>query len=254
MTDPKDWDAPTYDRIADPMTRWGSTVIDRLALRGDERVLDAGCGSGRVTELLLARWPGIQIVALDRSPSMLAECERRLRAHAERVEFVEADLGEPLPLDQPVDAVISTATFHWVRDHDALFRNLAAVMRPGALLVAQCGGKGNVGNVVAALRDLGADKMPWTFPTPAESEARLAAAGFTEIRAGLHAEPIQLEPGEPLQTYLATIVLRAHLAHEPARRRADLVQAVADRLPDGRINYVRLDLNARRANRGVSPA
>jgi trans-aconitate 2-methyltransferase len=245
---PKDWDAPTYDRIGEwiPMTRWGGAVIERLKLRGDERVLDAGCGSGRVTELLLARWPGIRVVALDRSLSMLAECGRRLSAHAERVELVEADLDQPLPLDQPVDAVVSNATFHWVRDHDALFRNLAAVMRSGALLVAQCGGEGNVGNVVTALHDLGVDDMPWTFPTPAETKARLEDAGFTEIRIWLHAEPTRLEPGEPLETFLATVVLQAHLAREPVHRRTPLVEAIADRLPDGVIDYVRLDLDARR--------
>ena len=54
---PRDWDARTYDRVADPQTRWGSAVLDRLPLDGDERVLDAGCGTGRVTELLAARLP-----------------------------------------------------------------------------------------------------------------------------------------------------------------------------------------------------
>ena len=54
---PRDWDARTYDRVADPMTRWGAAVLDRLALDGDERVLDAGCGTGRVTEALAERLP-----------------------------------------------------------------------------------------------------------------------------------------------------------------------------------------------------
>src|SRR5437879_719544 len=112
-----DWDAATYDRIADPQTRWGARVLDRLELAGDERVLDAGCGSGRVTELLLARVPRGSVVALDASPSMLEEARKRL-ARKGRVEFVEADLGRPLPIDRPVDAVFSTATFHWVRSEE----------------------------------------------------------------------------------------------------------------------------------------
>ena len=232
----RDWDARTYDRIADPMARWGAGVLDRLELRGDERVLDAGCGSGRVTERLLTRHPGIRLVALDRSPAMLTECAARLAAHAHRLELVEADLALPLPIDEPVDAVLSTATFHWVADHDALFRNLAAVMRPGAPLVAQCGGPGNVGNVADALRDLGETRTPWTFATPEETRTRLEAAGFGEVETWLQEEPTRLEPGEPLRTYLATVVLRGGLA--------DKAEAVAARIPDGLIRYVRLNIGA----------
>ena len=95
-----DWDARTYDRIADPMTRWGATVLDRLPLEGDERVLDAGCGSGRVTELLLERLPRGHVVALDGSAAMIDEARRRLAPAAveDRVSFVVADLCEPLPV------------------------------------------------------------------------------------------------------------------------------------------------------------
>src|SRR4249920_2250048 len=106
----RDWDAASYDRIAEPMTRWGTAVLDRLPLAGDERVLDAGCGSGRVTEQLLDRLPGGAVVALDGSPSMIAEARRRLERFGVRVEYVVADLMAPLPIRGPVDAVLSTAT------------------------------------------------------------------------------------------------------------------------------------------------
>jgi trans-aconitate 2-methyltransferase len=241
-----DWDGPTYDRVAEPMTRWGSGVLDRLALRGDERVLDAGCGSGRVTEQLLDRYPGVTVVALDQSPSMLAEASGRLARHAGRVEFVEADLGRPLPLEKPADAVLSTAAFHWVRDHDALFANLAAVMRPGAQLVAQCGGAGNIANVVAVLRDLGETWTPWTFATPEETTARLHAAGFGEVEAWLQPEPTAIEPGEPLATYVETVMLRDYVARLPEPERPPFVRAVTARLPGGLIDYVRLNLAATR--------
>ncbi|HEV3496600.1 MAG TPA: class I SAM-dependent methyltransferase, partial [Actinomycetes bacterium] len=142
-----DWDGATYDRIADPMARWGSAVLDRLPLAGGETVLDAGCGSGRVTEELLERLPGGRVIAADAAPSMLVEARRRLARFGDRVTFVECDLGQPLRIEGPVDAVLSTATFHWVPDHDALFRNLAAVLRPAGILVAQCGGVGNIASV-----------------------------------------------------------------------------------------------------------
>ena len=137
---PRDWDARTYDRVADPMARWGAAVLDRLPLDGDETVLDAGCGSGRVTETLVERLPAGKVIALDGSPAMVEAARTRLAPFGDRVDYVVADLGAPLPLtDASVDAVLSTATFHWVPDHDALFRHLAAVTRPGGWLVAQCG-------------------------------------------------------------------------------------------------------------------
>ncbi len=118
------------------MARWGSAVLERLPLAGDETVLDAGCGSGRVTEELLERLPNGRVIAADNAPSMLVEARARLERFGDRVSFVECDLGRPLPVEGPVDAVFSTATFHWVADHDALFANLAAVLRPGGWLVA----------------------------------------------------------------------------------------------------------------------
>jgi len=130
-------------------------VLDRLQLQGDERVLDAGCGSGRVTELLANRLPGGRVVALDGSPSMIDAARERLAPFGDRIEYVVADLGQALPIDGTVDAILSTATFHWVPDHDALFRNLAAVLRPGGWLVAQCGGYGNIESVKRALATIG---------------------------------------------------------------------------------------------------
>ena len=152
---PRDWDARTYDLVADPQTRWGIAVLDRLALEGDERVLDAGCGTGRVTEQLLQRLPRGTVIALDGSPAMIDAARERLARFGDRIDYVVADLGRPLPVDGSVDAVLSTATFHWVPDHDALFANLAAVTRPGGWLVAQCGGAGNVARIEAVLATIG---------------------------------------------------------------------------------------------------
>jgi trans-aconitate 2-methyltransferase len=248
---PTDWDAVTYDRIADPMSRWGTAVLERLPLRGDERVLDAGCGSGRVTEQLLARLPNGHAIALDASPAMIVEARRRLAPFAGRVSYLVADLLEPLPIDPPVDAILSTATFHWVTDHDTLFRNLAAVLRPGGRVVAQCGGAGNVASVVRIAAEVaGAWQQPARTPlfaTAEETADRLRAAGFAQIETWLHAEPTRIEPGEALETFLATIMLREHLVLVPEAHRAGFLRAVARRIPNGEIDYVRLNIIARRA-------
>lgn len=244
----REWDGPTYDRIADPMTRMGAAVVDRLTLRGDERVLDAGCGSGRVTEFLLDRLPSGRVIAIDASASMITEARARLAPYGDRVECVVADLARPLPIAGPLDAILSTATFHWLRDHAALFHNLAAVLRPGGQLVAQCGGAGNVASLIEALRHVGDGWTgPWNFATPQETSRRLEAAGFTQIETWLQDEEVDLQAGEPLETYLATITLGAHLDRLPPEQRSAFVKAVAARLPRPVLDYVRLNIVARRA-------
>ncbi|HET9248720.1 MAG TPA: methyltransferase domain-containing protein [Actinomycetota bacterium] len=245
---PREWDARTYDAIADPQFRWGSAVVERLPLDGDETVLDAGCGSGRVTELLAERLPGGRVVALDGSSSMLETAAARLAPFGDRIRFVHADLLLPLPLEDRVDAVLSTATFHWVPDHDALFANLAAVLRPGGRLVAQCGGAGNLATVVRVLEDLGAEAFTGkVFATPEDTEQRLRATGFVDARCWLHAEPTPFESVEALATFLRTVVLRDHVASMTDEGAAAFAQEVASALPRPELDYVRLDLDARRS-------
>ncbi|MFL5726032.1 MAG: class I SAM-dependent methyltransferase [Chloroflexota bacterium] len=253
MTRTRDWDAGSYDSVADPHTRWGAAVLQRLELRGDERVLDAGCGSGRVTELLAARLPGGRVVAVDASPAMLDEARRRLARFGDRIEFVHADLSDPLPIVETVDAILSTATFHWVHDHAALFRHLAAVIRPGGQLVAQYGGGANTASVRRVLASIGDG---WTgdvfFAWPDETRRWLAEAGFVDVEVWLHDEPTRFEPGEPFKAFLRTVILGAHLERLPAADHEAFVDEVAGRLPNAEIDYVRLNVTARRgtARRG----
>jgi trans-aconitate 2-methyltransferase len=250
---PRDWDARTYDEVANPQTRWGMAVLDRLTLSGDERVLDAGCGSGRVTELLLERLPRGRVVALDGSPSMLDEARRRLAPFGERVDFVLADLREPLPIAEPVDAILSTATFHWIADHEALYRHLAAVVRPGGQLVAQYGGGANIASVLRVLATVGDG---WQgnkhFAEPAETRRWVEAAGFEDVEVWLHPEPTRIEPGEPFKAFLRTVILGDHVARLPEADRDAFVDEVAAGLPAAEIDYVRLNVTARRgtARRG----
>jgi trans-aconitate 2-methyltransferase len=244
---PRDWDARTYDRIADPQARWGRAVLDRLPLSPDDRVLDAGCGTGRVTELLLARLPRGQVVAVDASPLMLEEARRRL-GEGPQIQYVLADLAEPLPVGEPVDAILSTATFHWIPDHDALFANLASVLRSGGRLVAQCGGYGNIESVHRAVRQID-EHLVWTknFATAEKTRERLEHAGFVEVRTWLHDEPTTFPSTEALETFLATVILREVLESVPEERRPVFVREVASRLPRPEIDYVRLNIDARRA-------
>jgi trans-aconitate 2-methyltransferase len=231
------------------MARWGASVVDRLPLEGNERVLDAGCGTGRVTAVLAERLPNGRVIALDGSRSMIEQARDRLATFGDRIEYVVADLGSPLPIHRPIDAILSTATFHWVPDHDALFRNLAAVLRPRGRLVAQCGGVGNIASIQAVLATIGDGWLGDVhFETPEATARRLEAAGFVDVDCWLSDEPTTFEPGEPFETYLRTVVLGSHVARLPESERAAFVKEVASRLAEPRIDYVRLNIRARLAD------
>jgi len=247
---PTDWNAASYDKVADPQARWGAEVLARLPLEGDETVLDAGCGTGRVTEMLLARLPQGRVVALDASASMLEGARARLASFGDRVDYVEADLERPLPLAAPVDAVLSTATFHWVENHDALFANRATVLRPGGWLVAQCGGFGNIARFieVASSVDPAFVRNTHNFQTAEATAARLEQSGFTDIRTWLSDAPTPFASVAEIESFLATVCLRVHLAQLPEERRAPFVKEVAARMPEPVLDYVRLNITARRGS------
>ena len=211
-------------------------------------MLDAGCGSGRVTALLAERLLDGRVIALDGSTSMLETARRRLAPFGDRIRFVLADLMAPLPIDEPVDAVLSTATFHWVPDHDALFAHLAAVLRPGGRLVAQCGGAGNLASVARVLEELGAD--PFTgkvFATPERTAERLRTSGFVDVESWLHTEPTPFETLGALETFLRTVALGDHVKTMTDGEADAFAHAVAARLPRLELDYVRLNIDARLA-------
>ena len=245
----RDWDAATYDRVSAPQVEWAERVLERLPLRGDETVLDAGCGSGRVTRMLLERLPRGRVVAVDSAPSMVEHARSAL--DPERATVLLADLTE-LELDEPVDAAFSNAVFHWVRDHDALFGRMHTALRPGGRLVAQCGGKGNVQRFHDAAWSVAAEEPyaqhfadwrgPWNFAGADETEERLGRAGFAEIRTWL--EPYPVTPPDPTG-FLRTVCLGPHLEQLPEPLRAGFVEAVRERC--GReLDYVRLNIEARK--------
>jgi trans-aconitate 2-methyltransferase len=241
---PRDWNAASYQRVSAPLEAMGREVLDRLELRGDERVLDAGCGTGRVTAALVERLPRGHVIAVDGSPSMVDQARERL---GPGVEVFVADLVE-LKLDEPVDAILSTATFHWIADHDRLFERLFAALRPGGRIVAQCGGAGNVATVQAAIDAVAEPALegwpgPWNFQSPEQTAARLERIGFTEIRTW--PQDVRVEPDD-MREYLGTVVLGSHLERIPEERRAAFVDAVLAELPEPAIGYVRLNLIARK--------
>lgn len=244
----RDWDAATYDRVSSPLVKLATAVLDRLDLQGDETVLDAGCGSGNVTRMLLERLPRGHVIAVDGALSMVEHARAALDG---RATVLHGDLTE-LVLEEPVDAVFSSAVFHWIADHDRLFERLFAALRPGGRLVAQCGGEGNIERFHEAARAVGATAPyaeylagwagPWHFAGPVETAARLERAGFSEVETWL--EPHPISPEDP-EDYLRTICLGYHLEQLPEELRDDYVRAVLER-SGGELDYVRLNIVASR--------
>jgi trans-aconitate 2-methyltransferase len=247
-TGAREWDAETYDAVSDPQFEWGMEVLERLELRGDEVAVDAGCGSGRVTAELADRLPNGRVIAVDGSAAMVEKAKEGL---GNRASYLVSDLVE-LELAEPVDLVFSTATFHWIHDHDRLFRRLRAVLKPGGRLVAQCGGHGNVANHTRAIAAVAADpeygqhlsgaKAPWNFATPEETEPRLAAAGFTQAHCWLQPKPVQ--PSDPL-AFISTVTLGPILDQLPEEKRQPFAEAVlAEEGEPLVLDYVRLNIEA----------
>jgi trans-aconitate 2-methyltransferase len=245
---PREWDAETYDAVSDPQFEWGIEVLERLQLHGDESAIDAGCGSGRITAELLKRIPNGRLLAVDGSEAMIEKARERLGG---RADYLVADLAE-LEVDEPVDLVFSTATFHWIADHEHLFRRMHGGLKPGGRLVAQCGGEGNVAAHAEAIATVAGrpefashfTQMTgmWNFAAPGDTEARLRAAGFAEARCWLQPKPVT--PADPL-AFISTVTLGPLLAQLPEDLERPFAEAVLEHSSKPlTLDYVRLNIEA----------
>jgi trans-aconitate 2-methyltransferase len=246
----RDWDAETYDRISDPQLGWAREQLERLELGGDEVVLDAGCGSGRVTELLLERVPRGRVYAVDAAPSMVEHTRMRL---GDRATVLGQDLAE-LSLPEPVDVIFSNATFHWIPDHEALFAALRRNLRPGGRLMAQCGGRGNIDAFRAQSDEVAAEppfaeyfsawRRPWNYATAEKTADRLQNAGFAEVSCWMQPRSVTLPDA---RAFVRSVCLVRHLDRLPEDLRQPFVERVLEHTGEPLVlDYVRLNLSARK--------
>jgi trans-aconitate methyltransferase len=260
----KEWDAASYHKVSGPQTAWGRRVLARLELAGDERVIDAGCGTGRLTAELMERLPRGRLVAIDRSWNMLITARANLRPDfGSRVSFVRVELPM-LPFAGWADLVFSTATFHWVRDHQALFDNILQALRPGGRLFAQCGGGPNLVRAHALAERVMA-RPPfapyfrdwsgsWEFSDPEITAQRLERAGFEAIRTSLEEAPTTLADEASYRAFVTTVIYNPHLARLPddglrARFIDEVTALAAQDDPPYTLDYWRLNLEGRRPSR-----
>lgn len=250
MATVKEWDATGYQRVSVPHEEWAAALMERLPLAGGETVLDAGCGTGRVTRMLVERLPEGKVVAVDGSAAMVEKVGEVLRPTD--TSFV-SDLTE-LELEEPADAIVSSAVFHWIPDHDALFARMRAALKPGGRFEAQCGGKGNIdgfrrvsAEVVArepyaAHLEAAGFEEPWFYADAEETEERLRAAGFAEVKAWL--QPWDVVPPDPRE-FMRTLILKPQvdaLPEELHERVLDDVEAAVGE--PFSLRYVRLNISA----------
>ena len=256
-----EWNAAEYHRLSAPQFQWGQRVLSELHLRGDEAVLDAGCGSGKLTALLLQNLPAGRVVGLDLSRNMVRLARQNLRPQfGDRAQFVAADLLH-LPFHSCFDGVFRTASFHWILDHEDLFRNLFGALSPGGWLHAQCGGGPNLERLrqrAAVLSQspefspwLAQFREPWFFSDAGGAAHRLREVGFIQVETGLEQAPFAVETGQRFKECLRAFVLHRHLELLPTEALRErfldaLAAACAQDDPPWTLDYWRLNLRARK--------
>jgi trans-aconitate 2-methyltransferase len=260
-----EWDAAEYEVVSVPHVGWGGGLLgralERRPLRGDETAIDAGCGTGKITELLLRHLPDGTVLAVDASAAMVEAARERFAGDG-RVRVEQQDLVQ-LQVERPVDLVFSTATFHWIQDHERLFGRLARALKPGGRLVVQCGGMGNIARVMGATQEVMNSEHfrdffegwedPWNFADAETTRAHLNAAGFEEVETWLQDEVTRFGSRDELARFLKTVVLGRHLERLPESDHQPFADAVAEKAASAEgtftIDYVRLNILATRGRK-----
>lgn len=253
-----DWNATSYHELSKPQQTWGRRVLERIEAAGTERALDIGCGTGRLTAELARMLPRGRVVGVDRSESMLEAAAAWLKAEAPGTHLALADAAA-LPFSRAFDIVFSSATFHWVADHNALFRSIIMALAPGGRLVAQCGGGPNVAVLHARAERLMRTRYlpwfdgwrdPWYFADVESTRRRLAAVGFERIELSLEEAPTTFPNAREFAEFITTVCVRTHLARLPRAERHAFVEALtveaAGDSPPFTLDYWRLNIAARR--------
>jgi len=257
----REWNSSAYHRLSGPQVGWGKKVLARLQLRGDELLLDAGCGTARLTADLLELLPHGGVVGVDLSQNMLGAARDHLSARPGiRVNFVTCDLLY-LPFAGAFDGIVSTAAFHWVLDHDRLFANLYQALRSGGWLEAQCGGGPNLKLLRDRAGALAAEpkfaryfegfREPWLFQDAESAADCLRRAGFVEVETLIEPALTVLGTVDEYREFVSSIILRQHLQKLPPDLRREFMEILAGRSseddPPWSLDYWRLNLRGRRA-------
>lgn len=210
------WDAARYQARHSYVFAYGESLIDLLAPRPGERILDLGCGSGQLTAKIAES--GAEVVGIDRSAEMIAEARRNFPS-------LRFELGDAanFTVDTPFDAAFSNAALHWVKNADGAAASVARSLRSGGRFVMEMGGKGNTQAVLDAMREVaGPVETPWYFPSVGEYTSLLERHGFEIAFATLFDRPTRAEGEDGLEDWLAmfasSMLASAEVRREVANR------------------------------------
>ena len=262
VTAPVQWDPRDYAASSASQAQWGRELIGRVTWRGDEEVLDVGCGDGRLTAALAGRVPRGHVLGIDASAEMVAHASTAHPASdCPNLRFARMDAAR-LRLPRAFDVVFSNAVLHWVPDHRAFLRGAAAALRSGGRLVVSCGGRGNADDVFGVLRaEMRAAewrtffrglRKPYFFHSDQEYHAWLPEAGFRPLRIRLVPRDAVHESVEAFAGWFRTTWM-PYTHRVPEARRADFINGVVARFlgkfpPDSRgglrVRMVRLEIDA----------
>lgn len=230
-TSDKQWDAARYDGGHSFVWKYGASVIELLAPREGERILDLGCGTGHLTAEIAAR--GAEVVGIDKSRDMIEQA-RKLYSDL-RFEIGNA---ESFHFDEPFDAVFSNAAIHWMRDQDGVASSIHRALKAGGRLVAEFGGNGNLraiknalhGAIEAAGYPLAEEATFRYFPTIGQHASLLERHSFRVTHAQHFERPTALEGGEEGLRNWIEVFADNVLDAVPVEERGEIIHRVEDEL------------------------
>jgi trans-aconitate 2-methyltransferase len=254
------WDAEAYDLVSSVQEAWGRKVVGwKRCWKGYEKVMDAGCGTGKLTRILAQKVPSGMVYAVDIDSNMIQVASKNLNGLTNTV-LIKSDLLT-VRLHIKVDVIFSNAAIHWILDHRKLFENFWHLLNNGGEMLIQCGGHGNLDGIIsildeirqhAELRSYFANwKERWYFPKPDDTSKILQDIGFTNIDVGLVRESAKFDDKNSFALFAKTVVMKPYLALLPNQKLKDLfleltLDEIERNYPNMHwiIDYVRLNIVA----------
>lgn len=256
------WNPLEYEKHSSQQQLWAQELIAKLGLLGAERVLDVGCGDGKITVQIAGQVPNGFVLGIDNSAGMVALAEQRFPPHAFPNLRFQLEDASRLPFQAEFNLVFSNAVLHWISDHRPVLHGIAASLKPGGRALLQMGGKGNAADIVAGWDRLAQSprwsayfsdfSLPYGFYGPQEYRAWLVEAGLKPLRVELFPRDMVHPNPEGLAGWLRTTWMPYTGRIPEAQREAFLAEMVASYLakfpPDGEgkthVRMVRLEVEA----------
>jgi trans-aconitate 2-methyltransferase len=215
------WDAETYHKVSNIQELWAIELLEKRKINENEIVMDAGCGTGRVTKIIANNVKRGKVYAVDLDENMITNAKMNLKDFSNTV-FIKSDLSD-VKLSEKIDLIFSNAVIHWILDHEKLFTNFWNLLKPGGELLIQCGGKGNLGTIPNILEKVRKNnnfshyfknwKIPWNFASSTDTIKILEKTGFKDVQASLTERTAKFENFQEYILFMKTVVMKPYLSY-----------------------------------------